>query len=376
MNSRSPITVAIVLLSYTPDAPAGLERSVASLQQGLCELGHRAIIVTTAANVPDGGHHDLVGLTSINVPSPATEEQLLAALVEPGPVCAELTDLLTRHHTDVVCWADASWGLGYLAPAPPGVRTALNLAVMRTDPLFRQALDRQPTAVITPSPYMIGEADTAGYDTAIWHQVPNALLTPGQPPNPARREQLRRSGPVRIAARAEPHKGILELISAVPDDLDRPVEVALAAAGFEYWPGMQNSVIAECTTAAHRAPGQVLILPPLPWQAIPSFFAGAAVTIISTTSPESWCNSAAEALSAGTPVIGYDFGHVPTLTGPAGVMIPPVPPGEPATALWQATTSLLRGRDAYHHASRHAPAQVAAHTPTAAAQAFLAAVGL
>jgi glycosyltransferase involved in cell wall biosynthesis len=115
----------------------------------------------------------------------------------------------------------------------------------------------------------------------------------------------------------------------------------------------------------------VRLLPPLRWQDVPGFLAGAAVTIISTTSPESWCNAAAEALSAGTPVIGYDFGHVPVLTGPAGVM---VAPGQPPRALWAAATRLLADPGAYHAAATTAPGQVRPHTPAAAAAAFLSAV--
>jgi iron(II)-dependent oxidoreductase len=172
-------------------------------------------------------------------------------------------------------------------------------------------------------------------------------------------------------ARAEPHKGIRELIESVPAGLDRPVEIVLAAAGFEYWPGMQDEVIADCRAAASYPLSPVRILAPLPWHAVPDFFTGAAVTVISTTSPESWCNTAAEALSVGTPVTGYDFGHVPALVGAAGVMVPPAELGEPATRLWTATTELLADHDAYHAASAQAPERVAAHTPRAAAEAFL-----
>jgi iron(II)-dependent oxidoreductase len=371
MNPQQ-LTIAFVLLSYVDNAPAGLERSVAALQRGLRSLGHRALVITAAGNA-DGADPDLVPLTTVRVPNPATEEQVLSALADPGRVTAEVAAILTDQRVDIVCWADASWGLGYLAPAPPGIRTGLMVAVMRTDPLFHQALDRHPDAVVTPSAYMLAEAVAAGYDTRIWHAIPNALLTVADPPGPAQREQLRRTGPVRIVARAEPHKGILELIQATPPDLGRAVQIVLAAAGFEYWPGMQDTVIDQCRTAATAAPGNVEILPPLPWRAVPGFFAGAALTLIATTSPEPFCNTAAEALSAGTPVIGYDFGHVPTLAGPAGVMVTAHPPGEPATRLWAAAVDLLDEPDAYHAASRHAPRQVAAYTPHAAARAFLTA---
>ncbi|SRR6266699_1681770 len=134
---------------------------------------------------------------------------------------------------------------------------------------------------------------------------------------------------------------------------------------------MQQEVISECLDAAARAPAPVRVLPAMPWRQVPAFFAGAAVTVVSTTSPERWCNTAAEALSAGTPVIAYDFGHVPVLAGPAGVM---VTPSRPVRALWDAATALLAGRSAYHAASQAAPVQVSSHTPVTSAIAFVAAV--
>jgi glycosyltransferase involved in cell wall biosynthesis len=363
------MNIAFVLLTYAPDAPAGLERSTAALMTGLREAGHD-VIMLTAARTSSHDDPSLIGL-DIPLPDPATEDDLLAALADPAPVRAQVRDIMTRHGTDIACWADASWGLGYLAPAPPGTRTVLKVAVLRTDPLFRQALAAGPDRVITNSPFLISQAAGAGLDVTGWAAVPNALLRPAEPPPPGRREDLRRRGPLRIAVRAEPHKGIAELIAAIPPGLDRDVEIALAAAGFEYWPGMQAQVMGACAAAARAAPARVRLLPALGWRDVPGFFAGAAATIIATTSPESWCNAAAEALSSGTPVIGYDFGHVPVLTGPAGVMIRP---GQPPEALWAATTRLLADPGTYHAAATAATGQVRLHTPAASAAAFISAL--
>ncbi|MBO0802836.1 MAG: glycosyltransferase family 4 protein [Nocardiopsaceae bacterium] len=336
---------------------------------GLRELGHRVIMLTAAGKNPHGDP-DLIELP-VTLPDPATEDDLLRALADPEPVTRTIREILTAHQAGIVCWADASWGLGYLAPAPARTRTVLKVAVVRDDDLMARALAAAPGRVITNSPFLISHAADAGLDVTGWAAVPNALLATATPPEPARREDLRRHGPVRIAVRAEPHKGIAELIAAIPPELDRTVEIALAAAGFEYWPGMQDEVLGTCRETARRAPCEVRILPPLSWRDVPGFLADAALTIISTTSPESWCNAAAEALSGGTPVIAYDAGHVPALAGPAGEM---VPPGAPPDALWAAATRLLADPRAYHAASAAAPAQVRPHSPAASAAAFLSAV--
>jgi iron(II)-dependent oxidoreductase len=364
-----PLTIAFVLLTYAEDAPAGIERSIAALADGLRRLGHRALVLT-AAGSQGRDAPGLVRLKAVRLPQPAVEAHLAAALGDPCPVAAEVRAALSDRPVDVACWADTSWGLGYLAPAPDGVRTALMVRVLRNDPLFDQALARRPDTVLTNSRFLIDQAAEAGHDTSAWKAVPNGLLTNAVPVPDQRREARRRCGPVRIVARAEPHKGIRELIDATPADLDRPVEIVLAA-GFEYWPGMQTEVIAGCRRAAAACTATVRVLPALPWRDVPLFLADAALTVISTTSPESFCNVAAEALSVGTPVVAYDFGHVPVLAGPSGVM---VPPDHGPGALWAAARGLLADPGGYHAAARAAPGRVAGHTPAAAASAFLAAV--
>ncbi|MCC2275464.1 glycosyltransferase family 4 protein [Streptomyces sp. ET3-23] len=363
------MNIAFVLLTHNPDEPAGIERSIAALAAGLRELGHRALIVAAGPGT-EGDDEDLVRLASLTLPRPALEADLASLLTDPGPVEDELRWILAGHRVDLVCWVDAVWGLGYLSPAPTGTATALMVHVPRTDAPLYQSLARRPDRVLTVSRFMVEELSREGVDTSSWAVVPNALLHTVAPPSPDEREQLRAGGPVRIVARAEPHKGIAELLKAYPRGMDRPVQIMLAEAGFEYWPGMQNEVIAECRALAASLP-DVEILPAMPWQQVPVFLSGATATVVASTSPETFGNVAAEALSVGTPVVGYGLGHLPELTGTAGRM---TSLADGPSALWQALTTLLEDRDAYHAASNASTRQVAAHTATAVAEAFLAAV--
>lgn len=172
---------------------------------------------------------------------------------------SKMSTILSAVHAELVCWVDATWGLGYLAPHP-GIATALMVRVLRTNTYLHQALAHRPNAVLTNSEFLIGQAAAAVLDTRGWRAVPNALLAPGTPPSDAWRELLRGEGPVRIVARAEPHKGIAELIAACPSDLTRDVEIVLATAGLEYWPGMQRDIVATCRHLAERQP-RVRLLP-------------------------------------------------------------------------------------------------------------------
>ncbi|NUT47312.1 MAG: glycosyltransferase family 4 protein [Saccharothrix sp.] len=382
------MNIAIVLLTHNPDEPAGVERGIASLADGLRALGHRAIIIAAGPARPDDGP-DLIRLETVTLPRPVLFDDPNVMPADPEPVRREVLRLMEDHHVDVACWTDAGVGLGYLAPAPAGVRTALMVYFLRVDEPMKQSLAQEPDAVISISDFLTDEAARAGLDSRRWHSLPNALLRPSDPRGEAEREQLRQTGPVRILARADPSKGVADLLRAHPEGFDRPVQIVLAAAAFELWPGMQDDMIAECRQLAAELPN-VEILPAIPWTEAQPFLGGAAVVLVPSTSPETFCNVAAEALSMGTPVVGYDFGHLPVLTGEAGRMVElnvvsgfghlPALTGStlkmidlesgPAR-LWQATEELLADREAYHHASRQAPVQVATHTPVAVAREFL-----
>ncbi len=360
------MNIAFVLLTHNPSEPAGIERSVASLADGLRELGHRAVIVA-AGPATDADDDDLLRLAGLTLPRPILYDEVLSLLVDPEPVCREVHRLLREHRVDLVCWVDAVVGLGYLDPAPRGVRTALMVHFLRTDERMRESLAHRPDTVLAVSDFLIEEARRAGLDTQHWLALPNALPRQATVPTEDERERLRRGGPVRTLARADPQKGISELLRACPGGLGRPVDIVLASAGFEFRPGMQDEVIAECRALAAPLP-DVTILPAMPWQDVQSFLAGAAVAVLPSVLPETFGNVAAEALSVGTPVVGYGLGHLPTLTGAAGRMLDLADGPE---RLWRAVADLLDDRDAYHAAARQAPFQVADHTPARVAKAFL-----
>ncbi|ONK10267.1 glycosyltransferase family 4 protein [Streptomyces sp. MP131-18] len=382
------MNIALVLLTYNPDEPAGVERAVASLADGLRELGHRAVIIA-AGPAGEDDDENLLRLPTLNLPRPVQFDEEQRLLTEHEPLRREILTLLDQHRIDVVCWSDAVVGLGFLSPAPAEVRTALMVHFLRVDEPMRESLAHGPDAVLAVSPFMIEEAARAGLDSSGWHALPNALLGVGEPPPPEERERLRRTGPVRVVARADPSKGVAELLRAHPDGWGRPVQVVLAAAGFELWPGMQDDVFEECRALAGNRP-DIEILPPLAWDEVQPFLAGAAVTLVPSTSPETFGNVPAESLSVGTPVVGYGFGHLPALAGPAGRLVGldvvsgfghlPALTGraldmvdfaEGPKRLWEATADLLADREAYHAAARQAPHQVAEHTPAAVAAAFL-----
>lgn len=362
------MNIAFVLLTYGVNEPAGIERSIDALARGCRSLGHRALVLTAAS--ARGHQEGLVRLPSVRLPRPATETDLLRALTDPAKVCAEVTEVLEREQVDLVCWADVSWGLGYLAPAPPRTRTVLRVGVLRTDEFMDRALAQRPEAVFTCSPFLTKQAGDAGLDITGWHDVPDPLAFPPAPVPSHTREFLRTEGPVRIVARAEPHKGIAELIDAIPSSFDRPVEIALAPAAFEYWPGMQDQVLANCRERAERT-HQVRILPALPWEGVQPFFAQAAISVNCSTSPETFGLAAAESLSTGTPVAHYALGHLPALIGPAG---PFIPLHSGPALLWEAVRTFLEDRERYHRAARQAVERIAHLTPEASARRFLSLV--
>ncbi|AHH97441.1 hypothetical protein GCM10010174_06480 [Kutzneria viridogrisea] len=382
------MNVAFVLLTHSSDEPAGIERAVASLASGLREIGHRALII--AAGPPRAeDEHDLVRLASLHLPHPLLFDDLPQLFADPEPVRREVLEILTAHDINVVCWADAVVGLGFLSPAPPGVRTALMVHFLREDDHMRRSLAQRPDAVLAVSPFLIDEAARTGLDTTGWHALPNALPSTGQAPCHDERERLRRTGPVRIVARADPYKGIAELLNALPEGFGRPVQIVLAAAAFELGRGMQTELINACRARAAAFPN-VEVLPAIPWLGVQPFLAEAALTLVPSTRPETFGNVAAESLSVGTPVVAYRFGHLPVLVGGAGRLVDldvlsglgrsslltgntleAVDFADNAARLWQAAAELLDNADAYHAASAQALHQVSDQSSAAVAENFL-----
>ncbi|MFH8470795.1 glycosyltransferase family 4 protein [Streptomyces sp. NPDC017991] len=386
------MNIAFVLLTHAADEPAGVERAVDSLVEGLRSTGHNVLII--AAGPPRAGDGpDVCRLDSVTLPRPLLFDELPQLFEEPGPVRREVLHILGRFDADVVCWADAVVGLGFLSPAPSHVQTALMVHFLRVDDHMQRALAHRPDVVLPVSPFMLDEAARAGLDVTNWRTLPNAVsgaaAAHGTVPEGPERERLRRTGPVRIVTRADPSKGITELLDACPADLNRPVQIVIAEAGFELWPGMQADMIEAARSRAAGLPG-VEVLPAIAWREVQPFLAGAAVTLVPSTSPETFGNVAAESLSAGTPVVGYGFGHLPLLVGEAGRLVDldvvhgfghlPALTGRTletndftagASHLWRATIDLLADPDAYLAASRQTRRQVAPLAPAAVAAEFL-----
>jgi glycosyltransferase involved in cell wall biosynthesis len=365
-----PITVAFVLVSYRPDEPAGMERAVAAMASGLCKLGHRAVIITAAPQ--QGSDPGVITLATLSVAFPCDDCTLRDAIVSAGPALArELEALLSEHHTDIVVYVDALWGLGILAgdvchPA----RRVLSVHVVGHDADLRTAL-ATAHRVVAPSASVLSEARGRGYRASTWQVVPNPLLVdPGTTlPAQEQREQLRLDGPVRAVARLGVEKGVTGLLAAAPLMPGRQTEVVLSTAGFESAPGSQAILLSYCQELA-AASGTVL-LPALPWLQVPEFLAGAALTIVPSTQ-ETFGNLALESLSVGTPVVAHATGNLPDLVGPEGGVIVPLAAGP--GGLLEAARSLLADQVRYHQACGAAYCRSRNYRSAQVAEAFLKAV--
>lgn len=366
---RKPAT-AFVLASYAPDVPAGIERAVAALASGLRARGHQAVILTAAPQPRRGPH--VTRLRTLPVTFPCDDSALRRAISQhQAALAAELTRELTHLRADAVVYADALWGLGRIAALvryPARRILAAHVAGHDTD--LEPAL-AAAHRVIVPSASVQTEISARGYDTARWRIVPNPLLIDPadiRRPSPDQRDQLRRDGPVAVTARLGAEKGVAGLLgTAAP--CGRPVHLVLAPAGFEAEPGSQQQLAAECQELAAAA--GALVLPPLPWHAVPPFLARAAVTIV-PSERETFGNVAAESLSAGTPVIAYATGNLPALLSAGGGVL--VPPAAGPAALWQAAGDLLADPVRYQQMSGDAYCRSRNYRPATIADTFLEAV--
>lgn len=362
------MNVACVLLSWRPDEPAGMERSVASLITGLQVLGHEAFVISAAPQPPDS---PAIQLTCLPARFPCDDHTLRAAIDLAGRrMATELTVLLRARNVDVVYYVDALWGLGRAPAWDHPARHVLGVHVVGHDTDLAAALHhRRPNAIIAPSRSVLAEARAHGHDTADWTVVPNGLLIPGSPvPDRVRRQVLRAHGPVRVLARLGAEKGIDQLLDAA-ELLDRPVDIALAEAGFEPDPGAQARLRKQYVEAARRHPN-VALYNSLPWSQVPGWLAEAAVVVV-PSQRETFGLVALEALSVGTPVVAYAVGNLPDLIGDAGVL---VPPEAGAGGLATATRQLLHDPLRYDQVSTTALLRASPYRPDLIADRWLEAV--
>ncbi|WNV90238.1 glycosyltransferase family 4 protein [Umezawaea sp. Da 62-37] len=376
LDASRPLTIAFVLASYTRDAPAGMERATAALARGLRQLGHRALIITASA--PAEGitaEEDLIVLGSVGVDFPTEDNDLRNAISTHGQdriIAKDLRRLYRRHRVDIAVYVDALWGLGRLAPTYEGVRSVLAMHVIGHDEDLRPALERADV-VIAPSATVLAQAHDRGFDSAGWTVVPNALLAEHTPPDPEHRERLRHRGLVRVLARLGPEKNVHALLDA-GQLVEHPIEIVLAAAGFEQHLGAQAAEYRRCDHSAARLFKGSIHGDGLPWDQVQPWLAEAAVIIVPSTK-ETFGLVALEAMSAGTPVITFDVGNLPTLVGTgedAGGIVVPASHGE--FGLWSAAELLLDDPVGYAALSRAAYYRSRDYMPTTVAHDFIKAV--
>ncbi|MGQ0774655.1 MAG: glycosyltransferase family 4 protein [Pseudonocardiales bacterium] len=370
--NRKRRRIGLVFAPYRLDEPAGIERSIAALADGLEALSHDVTIIAAGPTQhPDDSR--VVRLRSLCLPSLLHPDAFRVALAAASGLTAELDAIGIQRRFDIVCWMDSLWGLGFLGrPAAP--RTGLMVHVLTgCESQIGAALRQCPDVVLVPSETVVEQAVDCGLSCERWRVVPNALLLTGSPvAEPPRdvREILRREGPVRVLARFAPDKGVVPLLQQIPAWWQRPIEAALAEASFEYYPGMHAELWRSYRATADDSP-VVRIVPPQRWVQVRPFLAEAAVVIVPSLA-ESFGLVALEALSVGTPVVAFAVGNLPSLVGGAGVL---VPTADGPLGLWLAADRLLADPDAYQAAAAEGPPRTGPFMPTVVAQTWLASFG-
>lgn len=338
-------------MSYGLDEPAGMERSVASLVNGLISLGQQAYVIAAGPARP-GDSSEIIRLKSLKLHLPASDEILLSTIEASHDLADELDTLASGLNLDVLCWVDALWGLGFLEHPYSRLRTVLMVHVLGENrTLLDIALSNHPDVIIAPSTFVVNQQIQRKLPAGHWKVVPNSLLEPlPSAPSDAERRRLRREGPMRVVARLGVEKGVLPLIESSTNDPRHPLEIVLAEAGFEASTRSQRLLKSACEQTVVSKPW-VKLLEPLRWLEVPAFLAQASMTIVPSLT-ESFGLVTLESMSVGTPVAAFDVGNLPSLLRQGGGVL--VKSTEGTGGLWKAARFLLTDEDSYYLSSTNA----------------------
>ncbi|GIG02098.1 glycosyltransferase family 4 protein [Catellatospora citrea] len=339
--------IAFVLVSWRPDAAAGMERAVAAHAAALVAAGHDAVIITAEPDqAPAYEGATVCTLESLQIPRPCSDETLRAAISTAGSrLTRELQRIYQRHRAAAAVYVDALWGLGRAVPIGGHTKPVLAVHVIGHREDMDAALQRAEV-VIAPSEHVLRAAGHR-YEISGWQVVPNTLLVDTGPTSEPKRRSLRQHGPVRVLARLGEEKGIAPLLAAGRQaQMSRLVEVAVSAAGFESAPGAQHKHLTLCRELANRA--GIVLRSGLAWTQVPSWLGSASVVIVPSLA-ETFGLVALEALAAGTPVVAHDVDNLPALVGDGGII---VPISEGPGGLWRAAGELLADPVRYEQTSR------------------------
>lgn len=340
-------TIAFVLVSWRPDAAAGMERAVAAHAVALSAAGHRAVIITAERDqAPAYEGVSVYVLESLEIPRPCSDDTLRSAISGAGSALTrELQQVYDRHRVGSAIYVDALWGLGRAMPIGGYAKPVLAVHVIGHHVDMDAALHRAEV-VVAPSEHVL-RAAVHRYDVGTWRVVPNTLLIDDGPTSEPKRRSLRQHGPLRVLARLGEEKGVAPLLAAGRQaKMSRLVEVAVSAAGFESAPGAQQEQLHLCRELANRA--GIALRGGMAWTQVPGWLGGAAAVIVPSLA-ETFGLVALESMAAGTPVIAHDIDNLPALVGDGGVI---VPVSEGPAGLWRAAEELLADPVRYELTSR------------------------
>jgi|ERR1044071_2921665 iron(II)-dependent oxidoreductase len=340
------LRIGFVLLTFRVDAPAGIERSVAALAEGLQLRGHACWFIAAGPKY-HGDDKSVIRLRSVELPVPATPSFILKR-INAVKALAELESIAALLQLDIICFVDAIWGLGFVGKMQRRQRLVLMIHFLDENNLehVEAALNQNPDAVVVPSDVVLEVANRFSLNTSSWAVIPNALLSGGAvAPSQSNRETLREKSPIHIIGRADPIKGIAALLECMPADPPRPVECVLSKAPFEYKSGDQQT--AEIKIRTSQASTLLHFHDPLEWRGVQPFLAEASLCIIPSLH-ETFGLVALESMSVGTPVVSFAVGNLPNLIQGAGSCVPFC---RGPLGLWQAAREILNDRSAYLAAS-------------------------
>lgn len=321
----------MTFLTFGKDIFGGIENSIYSLAQGLIGTSNEIIIYTGGLNK---GAQTIDGIKIyyssylkdvFNEPIEDIDLNILKNYKENKlQIETELELILKIENPDYILSIDGLWGIISFLDIFEKIKCPSGIVyhMAYNQDLINVSSNRPFDHFFFVSEYLYKKIDNmiGGFDKEKVYILPNSVQT--ERFRLKEEKEKIKSDIIFCNSRLGPEKGIEYLIEAFIKVSKICSQALLVLCGGDFHFGSNIEIIENVRSLSrkHDIEERIIILPALPWSAVPRYLNDASVVVLPTRD-ETFGIAALESLASGTPLIASSVGNLPDLIKDAGILV-------------------------------------------------------